>query len=123
MLIARGRPTRRPRSACICQLRLRGPTWSRATLRSVKVLVVDDQPNIVDMVAVVLRFHGFEVSTASTAREALRKAADERPELIVLDVMLPDGDGFEVCRTLRADGHRSGGVFLTGCGAPADQRA
>jgi two-component system, OmpR family, response regulator len=89
----------------------------------VKVLVVDDQPNIVDVVAVVLRFHGFEVSTASTAREALRKAAEERPELVVLDVMLPDGDGFEVCRTLRADGHRIGVVFLTARDAPADKIA
>jgi two-component system OmpR family response regulator len=92
-------------------------------LRSVKVLVVDDQPNIVDMVAMVLRFHGFAVSTASTAGEALRKAAEERPELIVLDVMLPDGDGFEVCRTLRSDGHRIGVVFLTARDAPADKIA
>jgi two-component system, OmpR family, response regulator len=91
--------------------------------RSVKVLVVDDQPNIVDMVATVLRFHGFAVSTAATAREALRKAADERPELIVLDVMLPDGDGFELCRALRADGHRIGVVFLTARDAPADKIA
>jgi two-component system, OmpR family, response regulator len=87
---------------------------------NVKILVVDDQPNIVDMVAMVLRFHGFAVSTAATAKEALRKAADERPALIVLDVMLPDGDGFEVCRTLRADGHQIGVVFLTARDAPAD---
>ncbi len=85
--------------------------------------MVDDQPNIVDMVATVLRFHGFAVSTAATAREALRKAADERPELIVLDVMLPDGDGFELCRALRADGHRIGVVFLTARDAPADKIA
>jgi two-component system OmpR family response regulator len=87
---------------------------------NVKVLVVDDQPNIVDMVATVLRFHGFAVSTATTAREALRKATEERPGLMVLDVMLPDGDGFEVCRALRADGHRIGVVFLTARDAPAD---
>jgi len=90
---------------------------------SVKVLVVDDQPNIVDMVAMVLRFHGFAVSTASTAKEALRRAAQERPGLVVLDVMLPDGDGFEVCRTLRADGHQIGVVFLTARDAPADKIA
>jgi two-component system OmpR family response regulator len=90
---------------------------------SPKVLVVDDQPNIVDMVATVLRFHGFGVSTASTAQEALRKAAAERPGLVVLDVMLPDGDGFEVCRALRADGHQIGVVFLTARDAPADKIA
>jgi two-component system OmpR family response regulator len=88
-----------------------------------KVLVVDDQPNIVDMVATVLRFHGFVVSTAATAEEALRKAALERPGLVILDVMLPDGDGFAVCRTLRADGHQIGVVFLTARDAPADKIA
>jgi two-component system OmpR family response regulator len=88
-----------------------------------KVLVVDDQLNIVDMVATVLRFHGFAVTTALTAREALAKAATDRPDLVVLDVLLPDGDGFEVCRTLRADGHHVGVVFLTARDAPADKVA
>jgi two-component system OmpR family response regulator len=87
------------------------------------VLVVDDQPNIVDMVATVLRFHGFAVTTAGTAEEALRKAGQDRPGLVVLDVMLPDGDGFEVCRTLRAEGHQIGVVFLTARDAPADKIA
>jgi len=85
-----------------------------------KVLVVDDQPNIVDMVATVLRFHGFVVGTAATAAEALARAAVDRPDLVILDVMLPDGDGFDVCRRLRADGHRLGVVFLTARDAPAD---
>src|SRR2546421_1057315 len=87
---------------------------------NVKVLVVDDEPNIVDMVATVLGSHGSAVSTATTAREALRKATEERPGLMVLDVMLPDGDGFGVCRALRADEHRIGVVFLTARDAPAD---
>jgi two-component system OmpR family response regulator len=87
------------------------------------VLVVDDQPNIVDMVATVLRFHGFTVSTAGTAAEALRRAERDRPGLVVLDVLLPDGDGFEVCRALRADGHRIGVVFLTARDAPTDKVA
>ncbi|SHN25424.1 response regulator transcription factor [Cryptosporangium aurantiacum] len=77
------------------------------------VLIVDDQANIVDMVATVLRFHGFAVTTAGTAAEALRRAAADRPDIVVLDVLLPDGDGFQVCRTLRADGHDVGIVFLT----------
>jgi len=87
---------------------------------NIKVLVVDDQPNIVDMVATVLRFHGFVVGTAATAAEALARAAVDRPDLVILDVMLPDGDGFDVCRRLRADGHRLGVVFLTARDAPAD---
>ena len=90
---------------------------------NIKVLVVDDQPNIVDMVATVLRFHGFDVGTAATAGEALARAAADRPDLVVLDVRLPDGDGFEVCRSLRADGHQIGVVFLTARDAPGDKIA
>lgn len=78
-----------------------------------RILVVDDHPNIVDMVATVLKFHGFMISSASSAAEALLAAERDRPDLVILDVMLPDGDGFEVCRRLRADGHQVGIVFLT----------
>ena len=85
-----------------------------------KVLVVDDQPDIVDMVATVLRRHGFAVGTATSAAEALRRAADERPDVVVLDVVLPDGDGLDVYRAMRADGHQVGVVFLTARDAPAD---
>jgi two-component system OmpR family response regulator len=85
-----------------------------------RVLVVDDQPNIVDMVATVLRFNGFVVSTAQTAAEALAVVGAEPPDLVVLDVMLPDGDGLEVCRRLREDGHRMGVVFLTARDARRD---
>ena len=67
-----------------------------------RVLIVDDQPNIVDMLATVLRFNGFDVSAAHTAAAAVSAVAARRPDLVVLDVMLPDGDGFEVCRRLRA---------------------
>ena len=86
-----------------------------------RVLVVDDQPNIVDMLATVLRFHGFVVSTALSAGEALQRAAAERPDLAVLDVVLPDGDGFEVCQALRAGGNQVGIVFLTARDAPRDK--
>ncbi|MBB5826519.1 response regulator transcription factor [Micromonospora carbonacea] len=90
---------------------------------AVRVLVVDDQPNIVDMLATVLRFHGFDVVTATTAAEALRRAGESHPRLVVLDVLLPDGDGFEVCRSLRAAGHEIGIVFLTARDAPRDRIA
>jgi two-component system OmpR family response regulator len=78
-----------------------------------RVLVVDDEPYITDLVSTALRYVGFDVTTAATGRQALTAAADFRPELIVLDVMLPDYDGFEVTRRLRADGLRIPVVFLT----------
>jgi two-component system, OmpR family, response regulator len=78
-----------------------------------QVLVVDDEPNIRELVQVALKFHGCAVTTAGTGREALRQADAARPDLIVLDVMLPDLDGFEVCRRLRAAGNEVPVIFLT----------
>jgi two-component system OmpR family response regulator len=85
-----------------------------------RVLVVDDHPNIVDILRTVLTFHGFEVTTAGNARDAMAAAAADPPDLVLLDVMLPDRDGFDVCRRLRAAGHRFGVVFLTARDARAD---
>ncbi|MEG3635084.1 response regulator transcription factor [Micromonospora palythoicola] len=90
-------------------------------MSATRVLVVDDEPNIVDLVSTVLRFHGFEVATAGTVAEALRQAEQRPPQLVVLDVLLPDGDGFAVCRQLRASGHQLGIVFLTARDAPRDK--
>src|SRR2546427_6622401 len=78
----------------------------------VRVLVVDDEANITDLVATVLRYEGFEVQTASSGREGLKAVEDFRPHLVVLDVMLPDLDGFEVQRRL-AEEARVPVVFLT----------
>jgi two-component system, OmpR family, response regulator len=86
-----------------------------------RILVVDDQPNIVDMLATVLTFHGLTVDTAGTAAEALALAAERRPDLVLLDVMLPDGDGMDVCRQLRANGAEVGVIFLTARDGRADQ--
>jgi two-component system OmpR family response regulator len=77
------------------------------------VLVVDDEPNIRELVQVALQFHGCSVTTAATGKDALRQADSDRPDLIVLDVMLPDLDGFEVCRRLRATGNEVPVIFLT----------
>ncbi|WP_212998516.1 response regulator transcription factor [Winogradskya consettensis] len=82
-------------------------------MTSARILVVDDQPNIVDMLATVLTFHGFAVDTAATAAQAVEKATERDPDLVLLDVMLPDGDGVDVCRRLRAGGSGAGVVFLT----------
>src|SRR3569833_2947294 len=85
-----------------------------------RVLVVDDEPNIRDLVQVALRFHGFEVITAGTGGEALKRAREGDPRLIVLDVMLPDLDGFEVCRRLRERGDETPVIFLTARDTPTD---
>jgi two-component system OmpR family response regulator len=77
------------------------------------VLVVDDEPNIRDLVQVALKFHGCSVTTAGSGKDALRQAESTRPDLIVLDVMMPDMDGFEVCRRLRAAGNEVPVIFLT----------
>src|SRR3984893_1583691 len=78
-----------------------------------QVLVVDDEPNIRELVQVALKFHGCSVTTAANGKEALRQAHDTRPDLFVLDVMMPDMDGFEVCRRLRAAGNEVPVIFLT----------
>jgi two-component system OmpR family response regulator len=84
-----------------------------AVTRSQQILVVDDEPSIVDAVATALRYEGFDVRVAVTGRAALSAAQEAPPDLIVLDVMLPDLDGLEVTRRLRADGIKVPILFLT----------
>ena len=78
-----------------------------------KVLVVDDEPNIRELVEVALKFHGCAVAVSASGKDALHQAEIYEPDLMILDVMLPDMDGFEVCRTLRADGNDVPVIFLT----------
>ena len=78
-----------------------------------KILVVDDEPSIVDAVSTALRYEGFEVEEAPTGREALAAVARDEPDLIVLDWMLPDIEGIEVGRRIRAQGFKSAILFLT----------
>jgi two-component system OmpR family response regulator len=85
-----------------------------------KVLVVDDEPNIRELVQVALNFHGCAVATGASGEDALRLAGAYRPDLIVLDVLLPDIDGFEVCRRLRAGGDDVPVIFLTARDATSD---
>jgi two-component system OmpR family response regulator len=88
-----------------------------------KLLVVDDEPSLQDVVATSMRFLGYHVSVAATGREAVRHATEERPDLIILDVMLPDFDGLEVMRRVRAAGVDAGVVFLSARDTPADKVA
>ena len=78
-----------------------------------RVLVVDDEPSIVDAVATALRYEGFDVEEATNGRAALSSAQDRPPDLMVLDVMLPDLDGIEVTRRLRSGGIKVPVLFLT----------
>ena len=78
-----------------------------------RILVVDDEPSIVDAVATALRYEGYEVEEAYNGRQALDAVTREEPDLIVLDWMLPDIEGIEVGRRLRARGFKSAVLFLT----------
>ncbi|MDR7300739.1 response regulator transcription factor [Haloactinomyces albus] len=78
-----------------------------------RVLVVDDEPNILELLSASLRLSGFEVHAVADGAEALRAAEEFLPEIVVLDVMLPDEDGFTVARRLRAEGNRVPVLFLT----------
>jgi two-component system OmpR family response regulator len=78
-----------------------------------RILVVDDEPNIAELLSVALRFEGYEVGVATTGGEALELVRTYRPHLVMLDVMLPDLDGNEVGRRLRQAGEQVPIVFLT----------
>lgn len=77
------------------------------------ILVVDDEPSIRDAVSTALRYEGFDVAEAATGRLALRRVSERSPDVIILDVMLPDIDGIQVCRRLRAAGEDCHVLFLT----------
>ena len=78
-----------------------------------RVLVVDDEPNLVEVVTMALRYQGFAVETAGTGREALAAVSAFRPHLMVLDVMLPDMEGFDVASRLGAQRSAVPIIFLT----------
>ncbi len=87
------------------------------------LLVVEDEDSIRELVSTALRFKGFTVTSAASGREALVEARNTAFDLLVLDVNLPDVDGFEICRKLRADGNQVPVVYLTARDDPADLRA
>ncbi|HEY1635785.1 MAG TPA: response regulator transcription factor [Acidimicrobiales bacterium] len=102
-------------------------SWKESPTRgsepATRVLVVDDEQYIRDLVGTSLRYEGFEVEEASMGRAALAAASSFRPDLIVLDVLLPDLDGLEVTRRLRSDGLRVPVLFLTARDATEDKVA
>ena len=88
---------------------------------AVRVLVVDDEPNIVDVISMALRFEGFAVAAAGSGAEAIAAVQEFRPHLILLDIMLPDIEGFEVARRLADEGSGLPIVFLTARDATEDK--
>jgi two-component system, OmpR family, response regulator len=86
-----------------------------------RILVVDDEPNIVDVLTMALKFQGFEVASAGTGRDALSEVERFRPQLMVLDVMLPDMEGFEVAERLGAERGQVPIIFLTARDAAQDK--
>jgi two-component system OmpR family response regulator len=78
-----------------------------------RLLVVEDEEMILELLSGSLRFAGFDVVTAVSGAEALRAVTASRPDLVLLDVMLPDGDGFEVVRRLRSSGPDVPVIFVT----------
>jgi two-component system OmpR family response regulator len=86
-----------------------------------RILVVDDEPNIAELLSAALTFEGYQVCVAATGAEAMDQVRSFRPNLVMLDVMLPDFDGTEVCRRLRNQGEQVPIVFLTARDATQDK--
>jgi two-component system OmpR family response regulator len=89
------------------------PTAPRVGDRAARVLVVDDEENITFLLDSALRHFGFDVQVASTGRGGLQGVEEFVPDVVLLDVMLPDLDGFDVVKRMRADGHQVPVLFLT----------
>ena len=88
-----------------------------------RILVVDDEPYITDLLGAALRFEGFDVEVATTGAQAMAKALPGRHDLVLLDMMLPDAEGTDVCRRLRAQGVSTPVLFLTARDATEDKVA
>ncbi|WP_028821857.1 response regulator transcription factor [Propionimicrobium lymphophilum] len=94
---------------------------SRADGTPIRVLAVDDEPSITELLGMALRYEGWEVFTASRGRQAVEVAKLHKPDVAILDIMLPDIDGFEVMRRIRADQPNIPVIFLTAKDAIRDR--
>ncbi len=98
-------------------------TLTRPDGSPARVLVVDDEVNIAELLAMALRYEGWEIRMAHSGTDAVAAARDFRPDAMVLDIMLPDFDGLEVLRRIRADGDDAPVLFLTAKDAVEDRIA
>ena len=101
----------------------RASALQRADGTPIRVLVVDDEPSLAELLASVLRYEGWEIRTAGDGSGAVRAAREFRPDAVVLDVMLPDFDGLEVLRRVRAELPHVCVLFLTARDAVEDRVA
>jgi two-component system, OmpR family, response regulator len=99
----------------------RPPQLQRPDGTPIRVLVVDDEPSLAELLASVLRYEGWEIRTAGDGAGAVRAARDFRPDAVVLDIMLPDFDGLEVLRRVRAEIPHVCVLFLTARDAVEDR--
>ncbi len=97
------------------------PLMRESNPNALRVLVVDDEPNIVDVISMALRYEGFAVASAASGAEAIAGVADFRPHLVVLDIMLPDMEGFDVAERLSAKRVDVPIIFLTARDATEDK--
>ena len=88
---------------------------------ALKVLTVDDEPSLTELLAMAMRYEGWEVTTAATGNDAVRAARAIKPDAIVLDMMLPDFDGLEVMRRIRTEQPDVPVIFLTAKDGVADR--
>ncbi|HDH09787.1 MAG TPA: response regulator [Chloroflexi bacterium] len=88
-----------------------------------KILIIDDSPFIARSLAYILKKRGYEVITATNGEEGLAKIREEKPDLVFLDVMMPEKDGFQVCREVRSDPEMGNPyiIMLTAKGQEADR--
>ena len=100
-----------------------GATLTRPDGRPVRVLVVDDESNLTELLGMALRYEGWDVASAGSGTAAVRKAREFQPDAVVLDMMLPDFDGMEVLRRMRADSPTVPVLFLTAKDAVEDRIA
>ncbi|GAB3813445.1 response regulator transcription factor [Tessaracoccus terricola] len=87
----------------------------------IRVLTVDDEPSLIELLSMAMRYEGWEVHTAQTGSDAVRTARETQPDAIVLDMMLPDFDGLEVMRRIRAERPDVPVIFLTAKDAVSDR--
>ncbi|MDO5627918.1 MAG: response regulator transcription factor [Mobilicoccus sp.] len=100
-----------------------GPALTRPDGSPVRVLVVDDEPHLTELLTMAMRYEGWDVRTAASGTTAVREAKDFSPDAVVLDMMLPDFDGMEVLRRMRADDPLIPVLFLTARDAVEDRVA
>lgn len=98
-------------------------SWTRADGSPLRVLVVDDEKNIAELLAMALRYEGWDVTSANDGRSAIRLARETKPDAVVLDIMLPDLDGFSVLTRMREDDPGVPVLFLTAKDAVEDRVA